>query len=114
MTDLARRIATVLVYRHWCSDRRQTHLSVISKDRKQPPPFAYHWQYKNMFGCNWPRRQREQAIAWAEVALNGGFVVFYGIPKSGGSGGGSGLEHGLSPVEEDEAERWLSSHEQYP
>jgi hypothetical protein len=108
---LAERIARSLVYRSecWIGRQHKTHFGIITGDRA-PPPFPYHWQRKNMFGCSWPRRERNAAIAWAKTALEAGYVVFYGVTAANCNGFGQDLKRGLSPDDEDEAEQWLARH----
>lgn len=112
MSDLAGRIARVLVYRSecWCEYQRKTHLCIISKHAREEPPFSYHWQRKNAFGCTWLRHERIAAISWAKAALEDGYTVFYGVTRTIGGGGGRGLKDGLSPDDEDNADRWFSTH----
>lgn len=82
---LAHRVAKRIVERcmYAWPQRRHLHLSVsVPKEYghdSEPPPFAYHWHHKELFGVSYPKADRDAAEQWTATALLAGYKVIYGM-----------------------------------
>ena len=85
--EIAKQIARKMVTDAWA---KRMNYCVISKGRREPPPFPTQWRDKNTFGVKFDVKvDRAAAEAWIVTALLDGYTVFHSSRRRGGFGGRS-------------------------